>query len=110
MKPDKCEKLIRIVTRSYAPFLIYSAVFMALIVFLMSVIQIDSYSVYECATDESDEIVKVNREDVRLKNGTTLIFLEDEVKAFVKKNGSARYYVEVPLKSSIMQSMLAGVK
>lgn len=135
LKTDRWEKLIKIVTRSYAPFLIYSAVFITLIVFLMSVIKIDSYRVYECTTDDryenfilneyvfledadylyiyvnkSDEFIRLNTEDVRLENGTTLIFLDDGIKTFVKKNGCTKYYVEVPVTSSIMKSIFDDIK
>ena len=134
MKTGKWDKLIQLVTGSYAPFLIYSAVFIALIIFLMSTIKVDSYKVYECTADDScetvvfsedisledadylyiyvnksDEIVKVDKEDVHLENGTALSFLDDEAKAFVKRNGITKYYVEVPVKSSIWKSMFASI-
>lgn len=133
MKTNTWKKIIRAVTRSYIPFLIYSASFLALIVFLLIVITIDSYKIYECTTndggasyilsesisleeaeylyvyvDKSEEILKINVEDVLIENDTTLFFLGEDVRTFVNEGGCNRYYIEVPVKTSIMKSIFAG--
>lgn len=133
MKTNMWEKIIKMVTRSYAPFLIYSTLFVTFIVFLLIVIKIDSYKIYECTTNDggesfilsenvsieeaeylcvyvnkSEEIIKINIDDILITNDTTLIFLGDDVKTFLNKGGYTRCYIEVPVKSSIMRSIFTG--
>lgn len=133
MKTNTWEKIIKVVTRSYVPFLIYSTLFIALIVFLLFAIKIDSYMIYECTTndggvsfilsenisfeeaeylyvyvDKSEEIIKINIEDVLIENDTTLIFHGDDVETFVNNGGYIRCYIEVPVKRSIMKGILAS--
>lgn len=127
------EKAIKVVTRSYVPFLVYSALFITLIVFLLFEIKIDSYKIYECTTNDcgvsftlsedvsfeeaeylyvyankSEEIIKINIEDVVIENDTTLIFLGEDVKTFVNKGRYNRCYIEIPAKSSIIKSIFTG--
>lgn len=135
MEVNKWDKLIKMVTHSYVPFLTYSVLFISLIVLLMSVIEIDSYKVYECTASEdwehliveeavpltdadymyiyvnkSDELIKRNIESVRRQEGATLIFPEEEIKSFLEKNSDKQYYVELPAKNNIIKSLFGGAQ
>ena len=134
MKINKWNKFIHIITHSYVPFLTYSALFMALIIFLMCAIEIDSYKVYKCTAgtdeecllvkdfmpltdadalymyaDKSSEILKLNIESTSRQDGITLIFPKEEIRSFMERNRADQYYLELPVKCSILKSLFSGL-